>query len=296
MDIRHENVEYSDLNIPIYCRTVASTDEDISANAHIHEEIEIVYVSQGSQIFSFIDESVLVHEGEIILINSMCPHCSGNGENTRIYILQFRPDLVMNNHSDYSYPYLAALTGNQSSSYRLFSINDNSNFRRIASMLIGITEELRERSTAYELNIMAYIYSILTTLFRFNAIDYDTMSPFNGKNQNLKKLEPVFGYVEKHYNEDISLDEVANIVNYSPQYFCRIFKDTTDKTFIDYLNCFRINVAKKMIINTNESIYNIYIKTGFSSFSYFNRIFKKYSKFSPTEYRQVFLDKQSAAD
>jgi len=51
-----------------------------------------------------------------------------------------------------------------------------------------------------------------------------------------------------------------------------------------------------MIINTNESIYNIYIKTGFSSFSYFNRIFKKYSKFSPTEYRQVFLDRQSAAD
>ena len=56
MDIRHENVEYSDLNIPIYCRTVISTEEDISANAHIHEEIEIVYVSQGSQIFSFMRE------------------------------------------------------------------------------------------------------------------------------------------------------------------------------------------------------------------------------------------------
>lgn len=73
MDIRHENVEYSDLNIPIYCRTVISNEENISANFHIHEEIEIVYVSKGSQTFTFIDESVIVHEGEILVINSMCP-------------------------------------------------------------------------------------------------------------------------------------------------------------------------------------------------------------------------------
>lgn len=197
----------------------------------------------------------------------------------------------MNNHSYYSYPYLAALTEKQTSSYTLFSIEENENFKKIASMLISITEELAERSTAYELNIMASIYSILTILFRFNAIDYETMSPLH-KNQNFKKLEPVFKYVENHFNEDIKLDEIANLVNYSPQYFCRIFKETTDKTFIDYLNYFRICVAKKLIINTNESIYNIYIKTGFSSFSYFNRIFKKYNKHSPTEYRQIFLNKQ----
>ena len=86
MDIRHENVEYSDLNIPIYCRTVISNEENISANFHIHEEIEIVYVSKGSQTFTFIDESVVVHEGEILVINSMCPHCSDNGLNTRIHI------------------------------------------------------------------------------------------------------------------------------------------------------------------------------------------------------------------
>ena len=291
MDIRHENVEYSDLNIPIYCRTVISNEENISANFHIHEEIEIVYLSKGSQTFTFIDESVVVHEGEILVINSMCPHCSDNGLNTRIYILQFRPELVMNNHSDCSFPYLAALTGNQTSSYTIFSINDNENFKSIALMLIKITEELKEQAPAYELNIMASIYSILTTLFRFNAIDYNTISPLY-KNQSLKKLEPVFKYVEDHFNEDIRLDEVAILVNYSPQYFCRIFKETTDKTFIDYLNCFRINTAKKLLINTNESIYGIYIKTGFSSFSYFNRIFKKYNKLSPTEYRQIFLKKQ----
>ena len=206
MDIRHENVEYSDLNIPIYCRTVISNEENISANFHIHEEIEIVYVSKGSQTFTFIDESVIVHEGEILVINSMCPHCSDNGLNTRIYILQFRPELVMNNHSDCSFPYLAALTGNQTSSYTIFSINDNENFKSIALMLIKITEELKEQAPAYELNIMASIYSILTTLFRFSAIDYNTISPLY-KNQSLKKLEPVFKYVEDHFNEDIRLDE-----------------------------------------------------------------------------------------
>lgn len=291
MDIRHEIVQYSDTNIPIYIRSASSTEGNISADAHIHEEIEILYVTSGTLTFSFIDKNVVVHEGEILVINSMFPHCSWHSDNTNIVILQFRPEFIINNNLNYYFPYLPLLISGQHASYNLFRIKDNENFQNIASMLIGIDKELKERTIAYEFNIMSLIYNILTILFRHNAINYTTIFDFNNK-QNLQKLEPVFKYVENHYNENIRLEEVANLINYSPQHFCRLFKDVTNKTFIDYLNSFRINIAIKMIINSNESIYSIYTKTGFSSFSYFNRTFKKYNKYSPQKYRQVFLDKE----
>ena len=75
------------------------------------------------------------------------------------------------------------------------------------------------------------------------------------------------------------------MLNFDPSYFCRIFKSAIGATFTEYLNFVRVCKAEKMLSRTNNSILDISEAVGFSSVSYFNRVFKKYRNCSPRAYR-----------
>ncbi|MCR5773837.1 MAG: response regulator [Lachnospiraceae bacterium] len=93
-------------------------------------------------------------------------------------------------------------------------------------------------------------------------------------------------YIKEHFSDELSLDETARRVNISPYYFSRIFKDTTGKSFIEYLTEYRISKAREYLTNPSYSIKEVCSKCGYSDPNYFSRIFKKYEGVTPTEYRK----------
>jgi len=93
-------------------------------------------------------------------------------------------------------------------------------------------------------------------------------------------------YIESNYNKDISLDDVSRIVDISPYYFSKLFKEEAGENFIDYLTNIRIDRAKRLLQNRDISIKNICADTGYSDPNYFSRIFKKQVGVTPTEYRE----------
>jgi YesN/AraC family two-component response regulator len=111
----------------------------------------------------------------------------------------------------------------------------------------------------------------------------DTEQFFQTK--EVQKILPALEYVNRNYNEEISLESVSVMLGFGPSYFCRIFKTATGATFTEYLNFVRICKAEKMLARTNNSILEISETVGFSSVSYFNRVFKKYRNCSPRGYR-----------
>jgi two-component system response regulator YesN len=92
-------------------------------------------------------------------------------------------------------------------------------------------------------------------------------------------------FIEENYHKDISLDDVSRIVDISPYYFSKLFKEETGENFIDYLTNIRIEKAKKLLQNRELSIKTICVDTGYSDPNYFSRIFKKQVGITPTEYR-----------
>lgn len=92
-------------------------------------------------------------------------------------------------------------------------------------------------------------------------------------------------FIENNYSKDISLDDVSRIVDISPYYFSKLFKEETGENFIEYLTNIRIEKAKKLLQNKEVSIKNICADTGYSDPNYFSRIFKKQVGVTPTEYR-----------
>ena len=99
-------------------------------------------------------------------------------------------------------------------------------------------------------------------------------------------IEQAKSYIHTHYNADISLDDISRIVDISPYYFSKIFKEETGVNFIDYLTNIRIVRAKELLLSKDYSMKEICSMVGYSDPNYFSRAFKKNVGTTPTEFKE----------
>jgi AraC-like DNA-binding protein len=96
-------------------------------------------------------------------------------------------------------------------------------------------------------------------------------------------------FIREHYTENLSLRIVANSVNTSPFYFCKLFRKSTTVTFTHFVLRTRVAKAKDFLLNPHLRISEIAFAVGFQSLTHFNRAFKKIVGYSPTAYRGKLL-------
>lgn len=95
-------------------------------------------------------------------------------------------------------------------------------------------------------------------------------------------------YIDEHYMEKLTLEEVAQSVNLNPSYFSHTFKKEMNISFSQYLNNVRIKQSQYLLKNTDHTIQDIALEVGYESQHYFSRMFKKHSNLSPSAYRKKF--------
>ena len=98
-------------------------------------------------------------------------------------------------------------------------------------------------------------------------------------------------YIKSHYHEDISLQDVAGYLSYSDAYFCRIFKQCFDRSFLAYLTEYRVEKAKELLEDFSVNIKDISYKVGYRDSNYFAKVFKRIVGATPTEYRLLTLQR-----
>ncbi|MBG9735263.1 AraC family transcriptional regulator [Paenibacillus alvei] len=94
-------------------------------------------------------------------------------------------------------------------------------------------------------------------------------------------------YILDRYDEELSLEEVAEHVHLNPHYFSKVFKQQTGETFIDYVTRLRIDKAKVLILDGQYSLKEVCYMVGYKDPNYFSRVFKKVTGVTPTEYRST---------
>ncbi len=105
--------------------------------------------------------------------------------------------------------------------------------------------------------------------------------------ENFTRFEPVVEYIEKNINKPIALTELAEILYLNKVYFSNEFKRVFGVSPNRYINNKRIDLAKKLLLNTNKRISEITVECGFNGQLYFSRIFKDRIGVSPLEYRKL---------
>ena len=108
-------------------------------------------------------------------------------------------------------------------------------------------------------------------------------------NQEIKKA---LEFIQKHYNRDITLKEIAAYVGMNESYFSYVFKKTVRKNFISYLNEVRIERAKELITDSAASLNLIAEKVGYGNYAYFSKVFKAATGVPPNDYRKQFFLKK----
>ena len=108
--------------------------------------------------------------------------------------------------------------------------------------------------------------------------------------------EKIQSYIEAHYREDLSLQDLAGAMEYSEAYFCKIFKQCFDKSFIMYLSEFRVERAKELLEDIRVNIKDISSSVGYRDSNYFAKVFKRIIGQTPSEYRLTILQNQNKVD
>lgn len=251
---------------------------------HIHDEVEFLRVEGGKFLCHSGGSEYTANPGDIIYIASRVPHATETlqyGTNTTL--IQFAVENYTNNSGVPWSKSLYRFITNSEEAVHVFKCDSDEN-RMLSSFIDRICEEISNKNTGYEHFVTAGIHSIIGLLYRRRILQ-NTESFFN--NKYIDKIMPALKFIDSHYNEQITLEALSTTANMNPSYFCRVFKKATNSTFTEYLNFVRVLKSERLLTSNASSVSDIALDVGFSSVSYFNRIFKRFKSLSPSEYRKI---------
>ena len=254
---------------------------------HSHDEYELNYVENAAGVKRIVGDSVeIIGNYDLTLISGEdLEHvweqheCDSN--NIREITIQFSSDLFFDNfiHKNQfdsirrmlemakkgiSFP-MEAIT-------KIFPMLDT-----LSSEKEGFYSVVKFLSILYELSLIENIKTLASTSFA--EIDESTDS---------RRVRKIYEYINNHYTEQITLDDLAGLIGMTPVAASRFFKVRAGRTISDYIIDIRLGNATRLLVNTTNSISEICYECGFNNLSNFNRIFKRKKNCSPTEFRENF--------
>lgn len=158
---------------------------------------------------------------------------------------------------------------------------------QIAALIKKAADEYRNCDTSLTaaLSIKITLLQILELLFASQSFIPGTQAGETSGDVN--PLKAVFSYIESHYGEKISLEDLAGTIHMNRNYFCRFFKEKAGKTPFSYLNEYRVNQAASQLLSTRLPITEIALNAGFENMSYFIRQFRRCKGCTPSAYRNT---------
>ena len=107
--------------------------------------------------------------------------------------------------------------------------------------------------------------------------------------KKITQYKTILAFIEEHYAEKITLDDLAGCVCMNKNYFCKFFCDLTQRSPMEYLNYYRIETACGQLLRSDKTITEVALDCGFSDVSYFIKVFKKYKGVTPSQYEEQAL-------
>ena len=246
---------------------------------HYHPEIEITYIHKGQGI-RFVGDSIEPYSsGDLILFGKNLPHNFvsnrySDDKKQVLYGLQFSDDLFKNFRECKKVDKLFELA-----QYGIY----------FPSVDQSIKDKILALESCSPLKRLIHLLELIDSMVECK--DYRTLSSISfSESANLHKhqnrIQEVISFIKSNFNKNISLDQVANLAGLTSPSFCRWFKKSTGKTYVDYLNSIKVERSCQYLIQTDWAIKRVAYESGFESLASFNRTFKKYKQKAPNNYRK----------
>ena len=159
-------------------------------------------------------------------------------------------------------------------------------YEHIVSIFKGLGACYGQNSFLSEKLQYSYIMQMLLAIKEY-IHDEIPQSASNDESDFSTEIIHAINYINMHYQEPLTLNSVTAQIHISKYHFCRVFRQTTGATFLEYLTDIRLTKAHQMLLETNLTLAEIARRTGFSSTSHLSRIFRSAYHVSPTEFRRT---------
>lgn len=278
--------------VPIYINRI-TTNKENKRVSEARDLIEISYVYKGKGRHLINGDKYIVSKGDICILHCDTPssyvHNEDDSEGSFIvYSCVFRFDFLEGYIDKNDFESIA----------ELFWANNSGINEKPVIMLKASGAELRELDSIFEKMMREYdeklkgyvnvlrsgLVELITKIYRIVDSDKTNDKEKFGRNKIIK--EAVDFLQENYFSPKLSINEVALKSYLSRTYFSRIFKEATGVSYTEYLQNIRITEACRLLKNTDNKITDIMFSIGFRDIKHFNKLFKRITGMTPSEYRK----------
>lgn len=244
------------------------TAHDLTFPSHLHPHVELIYVIDGTITVSINDYRAELKRGDIAVSFPNDIHSYSTDVFSRVVVLIFSPEIIGS--------YFSGRMDKTLDNPFLFKDDIEESIITLINMLL---EEHKKGSNEYILKGLLYsIFGKLNVRFAFK----DSNHSYDNT------IQKVLKYIGSNFHENITLESTARDLGFSKFHISRLFSSKIKEQFNDYVNRLRINMAQKLLTETETSISSVAMECGFESIRNFNRVFKKWVGATPTEFRNQY--------
>lgn len=252
---------------------------------HWHTEMEICCIRHGTGKHLINGRIYNFAAGDIFLINNDEIHLCYEDQDLEMLVVMFDSQLLWSGSSHLlDYEYLRPFLETEGHFCNRLDGKDP-HTAQLTAVLDEIEREYLEEAYGFELMIKALLLQFLTLVIRYFSESSGLSAEQRIVRQTAEKVKSVMAYVEQHYTEQLTLEQLAQLHGMSPTYLCSTFKRFTGLSPIDFVIRKRISAAKQALVNTEQSVLEIAQQCGFQSISNFNHLFKTLVGCAPRQYR-----------
>ena len=247
---------------------------------HDHSAVEILLTLEGMVTYTIEDKIYQVRKGEILIVPPDTLHSLTMGEGSSRYLFLFESDAIMT---------MRDIKSMAMYFHKPFHLRDGSDAHvRIRELLLRAREAYEKRELMWNTMCYSCILRVYATLGQRYLSGIKPRTGDNMRNMDSEVINAVMTYINNHYREELSLEDVAKFAGFSRYYFSRTFKRQTGYSFKDYLCQKRLQVAMDLLIRTTRPMRDVALESGFGSVATFNRVFRESKGCTPTQYRVIY--------
>lgn len=249
-----------------------------------HREALFGIVKSGKPVISIADNAYTLRPGDFYFVSPNAKYRFSDYDNAVIEVITLNfanPAAVTQDYMPQSL--MRALINGNCKPFAIIKPEDV-DYSKLIENFAEIKQAETEKHEYFQLKVYSDMYGIFYILF---SNEYVTVDDVENKSKKYRALVRVTNYIDEHYTESISLDEVASQTGISRYYVSHLFKELMNTTFVGYVNELRLNRAAMLLVTTDKPIIEIASISGFNNLSNFNRAFKMHFGKTPSAYRKA---------
>ena len=276
---------YQHTTIPVPYKYYPSAIPDLSPMMirHWHNEFEINYVVSGVGIFNYEDRSCIAKKGDIFIfspnqIHGMAPH---EGNSIHYDTLLFRGGFLGRSEERAVRKYIYPLIEGASAIQTPISEGEKG-YEQIREVIEMILDIIKKGDVLRDILFKSKMLELFYLLYLNGYVSEKNKD----KSNCAFVIRPALAYIEEHFSEEITVEELAAQIPLSKSYFMNCFKKATGMGTIEYITQMRIKHACEELLKNDKTVMQIAFESGFRNLSNFNRLFKKNVGLSPGDYKK----------